>query len=221
MNMIAMLIANPSVLILLAPPLLLSLTIHEYAHARVALAFGDPTAFRAGRVSLNPLRHLDPLGTILLLTVGFGWAKPVPVNPFNMHPRRMGEILVSAAGPLSNLTMALLGGVVLRLYMKFGYAHIEPDFAEKLFTMLVLFVSINVLLCVFNFLPLYPLDGHHIVREFLPPAQQQGFMQWQMRFGMFALLGLLIAPRLLGWPSPLHIALDYAEAIVWQVIFLF
>ena len=89
-------------LILVAPPLLLSLTVHEFAHARTALAFGDPTAKAMGRVSLNPLVHLDPIGTIVLLvTRAFGWAKPVPINPANLHPRRLGDIAVSAAGPAS------------------------------------------------------------------------------------------------------------------------
>jgi Zn-dependent protease len=187
---------DPLVFAVLAPMLLLSLTLHEFAHARIALAFGDPTALRAGRVTLNPLRHLDPIGTIMLLFAGFGWAKPVPVNPYNLHPRRLGDIMVSLAGPLSNLCLAVLAGCLLRTLV---YASVFGDFGRigvLLSEVLIFTLVINVCLFTFNLIPLFPLDGHHILRELLPPQTQSGFMQWQMKYGMLMLLLLVAGPGL-------------------------
>ncbi len=196
-------------MIVLAPLLLLSITVHEYAHARVALAFGDPTAKLMGRVTFNPLAHLDPMGTLVLLVTGmYGWAKPVPVNPLNLDPRRLGDIMVSLAGPLSNLGLAIVCGLLFRVLLLLGEHGVVPmeGLWETVLQMLLLTVGANVGLCVFNLLPLFPLDGHHIARELLPLPQQTGFMNWQMRFGHVALLGLVFVPRLLsnvtGGPVP-------------------
>ena len=185
------------------PGLLLSLTVHEFAHARVALAFGDPTAKYLGRVTLNPLKHLDPIGTIAIIVtqlggVGFGWAKPVPVNPLNLYPRRLGDILVSLAGPLSNLTLAAVLLGALKLWMHLGPARIpEPLFTNGFLWCLVIML-VNVTLCVFNLVPLFPLDGHHILRELLPAETREPFMRWQMRFGPPVLMALIFLPGLLG-----------------------
>jgi Zn-dependent protease len=197
----------------LAPPLLLSLTMHEYAHARAALAFGDPTALRAGRVTLNPLKHLDPIGTIALFLIGFGWAKPVPVNPMNMRNRRMGEIVSSFAGPATNLGLAILAGLLTRVsIIAWGWPETGP--LHVLQVALLMTLSINVILAVFNMIPLFPLDGHHILRELLPGEQRGGFMLWQMRYGSMVLMALLFGPRLLGAisgqyvPSPVGWLMD-------------
>ncbi len=179
-----------------APVLLLSLTVHEFAHARTALAFGDDTALRRGRCSLNPLVHLDPMGTICMLLVGFGWAKPVPVNPMKLYPPRMGDMLVSLAGPMSNLALAVISAIGLRLLWQFGSDQWMLFPAAEV--MLLWGVLANVLLCVFNLVPLFPLDGHHILRESLPERSKMGFMQWQMRYGRFALMGLIMGPMLLN-----------------------
>lgn len=204
MEMMAFLTDNVRILPILVPFLLLSLTLHEFAHARTALAFGDPTAQQAGRITLNPLEHLDPLGTIAIIFIGFGWAKPVPVNPLNMRNRTIGEITVSLAGPLTNLGLALFFALVLKgmqaagrpvlpmLYSSTGGT--EALLVEALF----LAMSINVLLCIFNLLPLYPLDGHHIVRETLPRHKQSDFMNWQVRYGMPVMLAVIFGPRLLS-----------------------
>ena len=181
-------------LVMVAPVLLLSLTVHEFAHARTALAFGDPTARAMGRVSLNPLVHLDPIGTlVLLVTQRIGWAKPVPVNPLNLQPRRLGDIMVSLAGPMSNLLLAILAGVLLRVV-----THFEADLGEKaattLLTILWITMSCNVGLCVFNLIPLFPLDGHHIAREMLPPDRHADFMRWQLKYGRLILLALILLP---------------------------
>jgi len=191
-----------------APPLLLSLTLHEYAHARVALAFGDTTARDNGRVTLNPLAHLDFMGTMMLLFSGImGWAKPVPVNPNNLYPRRLGDIMVSAAGPLTNLVLAIIVSLALR-----GWHFLGPRDAasyEIVWTVLYFTARANLCLCFFNLLPLFPLDGHHIVRELLPPHKQRDFMQWQVRFGGLILIGLIIVPRMVGgMVSPLRVYFD-------------
>lgn len=189
-------------LLVMAVPLLLSLVIHEYAHGRVALAFGDPTAKYNGRLTLNPLAHLDPIGTLALFLVGFGWAKPVPVNPANLHPRRLGDIMVSLAGPLSNLALAALSGALLRVLLLAG----DPEWPvyEPGKMMLWWTMAVNLILCIFNLIPLFPLDGHHILRESLPVHMRAGFMQWQVRYGQILLLALIFVPRLLNRPGPIQ-----------------
>ena len=185
-------------LIVLIPPLLLSLTLHEYAPARTALALGDPTAKLMGRVTLSPLAHLDPIGTIcLLMSQMFGWAKPVPVNPMNLEPRRLGDIAVSLAGPVSNLGLALISALLMRLLF-YEYAVIAPGFANPFFRMMRIMVAVNLGLFMFNLLPLFPLDGHHILREILPWRMQEKFMRWQLRFGVWVLMGLMFLPRLVS-----------------------
>jgi len=193
--MMAMLLADPQLMLLLAPGLLFSLTIHEYGHARMALAFGDPTARNMGRLSLNPLHHLDFVATVMILLVGFGWAKPVPVNRANLHPPRWGDIAVSLGGVLNNVGFAVLLGVALRVLVATGEIDHLPH-RDIVVGMILLTLQINIVLVMFNLLPLFPLDGHHIVRELLPRRHQWDFMQWQVRFGRFILLGLLIAPML-------------------------
>lgn len=215
---------NPLVFAVLVPVLLLSLTLHEFAHARIALAFGDPTALRAGRVTLNPLRHLDPIGTIMLFFVGFGWAKPVPVNPYNLRPRRLGDIMVSLAGPLSNLCLAVIAGCLLRT-IAFASGSAETGTMGGLLKEALLYaLAINVCLFTFNLLPLFPLDGHHILREMLPPQKQTGFMQWQMKYGMWMLLLLVAGPGLFSQilhqpiPDPLGWLLYHAMYITERVV---
>lgn len=194
-------------LIALAPGLLFSLTIHEFAHARMALAFGDATALHMGRVTLNPLKHLDPIGTIMIFLIGFGWAKPVPVNPHNLRPRKQGSIAVSLAGPGSNLLFALTLGIVFRIL--FVYEVFEGNAGSYVGLIILSTLGINLVLCVFNLIPLFPLDGHHIVRELLPGDRQSAFMLWQIRYGQFVLLALLLVPRFLPQiPSPLGALFD-------------
>ena len=206
-------------LALLAPPLLLSLTVHEFAHARTALAFGDPTAKHAGRVTLNPLAHLDPIGTlVLLLTQRFGWAKPVPVNPMNLHPRRLGDIAVSVAGPLSNLSLAVVCAVALRALV--GWDLLPTDGVGRytnggilLCNLLLTSATVNVCLCVFNLIPLFPLDGHHVAREVLPGDMQVEFMSWQMRYGRFVLMAIILVPVIV--PARILHAHPYLAPIGW------
>lgn len=198
-------------ILLTALPILLSLSVHEFAHARTALAFGDPTAKMMGRCTINPLVHLHPIGTLGLIFGGFGWAKPVPVNPNNLHPRRLGNISVSLAGPLSNVGIAILCVIALRVMVYEGvHVNLQAGFTptDLAAFLLIYTVIINLNLCIFNLIPLFPLDGHHIGREMLSPGKQQGYMQWQVKFGMALLLAMVFLPRLLqgtnlAWVDPL------------------
>lgn len=154
--------------------IVVGLTIHEFSHAFVANYLGDPTAKYAGRLSLNPLRHLDPLGTALLLIFlftfgfGFGWGKPVPVNPYNLRHKH-GELLVSLAGPFSNFLLAILVIVVLAFLPPSLTVGWSQDFFKLFYTMIL----VNVMLGLFNLLPIPPLDGSKILFDLLPAGQSE------------------------------------------------
>jgi Zn-dependent protease len=194
---------DPRLMIATAIPLLLSLSIHEYAHARMALAFGDPTAKLMGRCTLNPLVHLHPIGTLCLLVVGFGWAKPVPVNYANLSPPRRARILVSIAGPASNFAVAVVIGLLLKLSLYIPAVPAFFDTAQGTFLVDVIFwtMFVNIVLCVLNMLPLFPLDGHHIMRELLPIDLQVPFMKFQVKFGQIILMGIIFVPMFLTSPD--------------------
>lgn len=175
-------------------PALLAITVHEVSHGFAADRRGDPTARLLGRLSLNPLRHLDPIGTIALLLVGFGWARPVPVNFGNLvHPRR-DMILVALVGPLSNFTLAILSGLLLN-----GIAQLPPGVAthtmvasilEPLALMAAFSLYINIILGVFNLLPIPPLDGGRVLTGLLPPRQAAALARFEP-FGFVLLLVLI------------------------------
>ena len=168
----------------LAVSLLVGFPIHEASHAWVAYRLGDDTARRLGRLSLNPLVHLDPLGSIMLLVAGIGWAKPVPVNPYNLrYGPRVGNALVAGAGPLSNLLMATLVAIPWRLGVWDG----APAWAS---TALTTFVAINVLLCVFNLIPLAPLDGNSVLYGIVGETGA-AILAPLRTFGPMILMGLL------------------------------
>ncbi len=172
------------------PALLLAITIHEYAHGRVAYHFGDATAKWQGRLSLNPLRHLDPIGTVALLLFGFGWAKPVPINPYNFHDYRSGMLWVSFAGPLANFSLGFVALFLHFIPLKLGlYWAPYHGFMETL-------VQFNILLGVFNLVPLPPLDGSKILAA-LAPESIAGYMR---RIEPYAplLLMVLIFSGLIG-----------------------
>lgn len=174
--------------------LLFSVIVHEVMHGLVALKFGDHTAKNAGRLTLNPLPHIDPIGTILIpLTLWFthspilfGWAKPVPVNPFNFNNLRKGELMVSAAGILSNLGLAIITALIYRVSIIFVDLSILQPF--------VLYsVYINLFLAVFNSLPIPPLDGSKIISSYLPYKYLRSFGQLD-KYGLIVLILLLFLP---------------------------
>lgn len=215
---------DPQLLLLLVPPLLLSLVLHEFAHARVALAFGDPTALRAGRVTLNPLKHLDPIGTIALLIMGFGWARPVPVNPYLLRPPRLGDIMVSLAGPLTNLALAIIAGSLIKILIIIPGSFAESMFGDMVLKTLFFTMLVNLMLCLFNMIPLAPLDGHHILGQLLPAHMREGYAIFQKQYGSFLLMALIFGPRLLsmmsGKPvsSPISWVFSYVMSLAEKII---
>jgi Zn-dependent protease len=185
---------NIQSLLLIAPPILLALTFHECAHAYVAHLYGDDTAQRAGRLSLNPLRHLDPLGTIMIFLVQFGWAKPVPVNPYNLRNPKKDMLWISAAGPISNMLLALISGLLLRLFSEFAMITERDSLAGMLVLMVFFSMKINLALAVFNILPIAPLDGSKILYGLLPPGFGKMIFALE-RYGPFILIGVIIFGR--------------------------
>lgn len=155
-------------MLLRVPPLLFALTVHEFAHAWVAYRCGDPTARNLGRLTFNPIAHLDPLGTICLLFAPFGWAKPVPVNPYNFRQPRRDDILVSLAGVGANLATALTVGLLIRLAVHLGFNPAVSQVTLTLWVMLHLLLIMSVGLALFNLIPIPPLDGSHVLRNLLP-----------------------------------------------------
>jgi Zn-dependent protease len=143
--------------------LVIALTFHEFSHAWTANAFGDDTPRANGRLTLNPLAHLDPIGSLMLILVGFGWAKPVPIDPYNLNRRSPSAVLwVSLAGPFSNFILAMLAAIPLRFNLIAGQTTLENFLLE--------FMWINLVLALFNLIPLYPLDGEKIASYAFPPA---------------------------------------------------
>lgn len=176
-----------------ALPVLLAITLHEAAHGYVAKIMGDNTAYMMGRVTLNPLKHIDPIGTVLLpllaVTLGgflFGWAKPVPVNVGNLREPRTGMRWVAAAGPAANLVMAVMWVFLLKLAIG-----MDNDYTAPLALMSQAGVSINVVLMVLNLMPILPLDGGRIVESLLPPRQAYSFSRLEP-YGMWILLALVL-----------------------------
>jgi Zn-dependent protease len=159
-------------LILLAPPLLLALTLHEYAHGYVAYRLGDPTAKSLGRLTLNPISHLDPIGTIAFFFIKFGWAKPVPVNPGYFRNPRKDMLWVALAGPITNLALATVSAILAKglwmLAANLPYSPLAEAILVPVNGMLIASVWINLVLCIFNFLPIPPLDGSRILTGLLP-----------------------------------------------------
>jgi len=178
--MLGFLNLSPSILISHVIVLVVAFTIHEFAHAWTANYFGDTTPEANGRLTLNPLSHLDPMGSLLLIVAGFGWAKPVPINPYTLQRRSPAAVMwVSLAGPFSNLLMAVVASIPFRLGVLSVYdaelavftgqgsgGHILPTIPQILY----IFIQINLVLMLFNLIPVAPLDGEKIFEYFLPPS---------------------------------------------------
>ena len=184
-------------LLLIAPPILLALTFHEYAHAFVANKYGDDTAKQKGRLTLNPLAHLDLLGTIMIFLVHFGWAKPVPVNPNRLKNPKKNMLWISAAGPLANMILALFSGILLRLIFVTGGKPDQHSITGLLIFMVIMSLQINLALAIFNVLPIAPLDGSKILYGLLP-SKHEGKIYFIERYGPFILIGLIVFGQFTG-----------------------
>jgi len=175
-------------IILSAPAILFGLTIHEFSHGWVAWQLGDPTAKMMGRLTLNPLKHLDPIGTIALFLFRFGWAKPVPIDPRNFrHPTR-DMAISSLAGPAANLLTAGVSGLVLRVLLLF---HV----GGFIVTLVSYFVLFNLILCFFNLIPIPPLDGSRLLYHLLPPNLAASYARLE-RYGFVILIGIIFLGQL-------------------------
>ncbi|CAN5623591.1 site-2 protease family protein [soil metagenome] len=199
---------DPLVFAIVAGVLLYSLVLHELAHALVADRVGDPTARKLGRITLNPLSHLDPLGTLLLLVAGFGWAKPVPIKPQNFRHYRSGLFLVSIAGVVVNVSLAVLAlaalaglglrmdpdGALIPLAGSQAAGLLASEFGRNLLTGLVITARINLILAIFNLFPVPPLDGFKVLQAFTPGRVHSAL--WSLeRYGFLLVIAVLVLFR--------------------------
>lgn len=194
--------------------LVVGITVHEFMHAFVADSSGDRLPRSQGRVSLNPADHLDPMGTIFFLIAGFGWGKPVMVNTYALRTGRMGMAYVAAAGPLANLVVATAVAVGFRAGELAGVLGGPGDFAWEA---LIWVVQFNVILWLFNLLPIPPLDGYNLVMPFLPPRTALTVQRYAP-YGVIVLLVLVLLPQLAGGFSPLRWLFDLASGITRLLI---
>ena len=199
------------IFILIVIALVFALCIHEFSHGYIAYINGDDTAYRMGRLTLNPLNHLDPIGSMMILFIGFGYAKPVPVNPMNLNNPRIDMIKVAAAGPISNFILSFLGVLFFTILSKFGL--LENSY--KIF--FTYFIMINTYLGLFNLIPIYPLDGGQIFGNFIAKYDRNIFTKLN-EYGPKILLGVIIFSiftniPILSWvlngPAELMISPDF------------
>jgi Zn-dependent protease len=202
MGLLNLLLKDPLAFVLVSVPLLYSIILHELAHGWVAWRMGDQTAKWQGRLSLNPLKHLDPMGTLMLFLFGFGWAKPVPVNFENLHDPRRGLIFISAAGIVANLFLAFMAFLLDRL--------LSPSPSGILAPILYYLAQINIMLAAFNLIPIPPLDGSKILMGFAP-VNFRYFLLRLEPYGFFVIVGLLY----LGALDPL---IDFFRWVILMLI---
>ncbi len=214
MSRIQSFIQNPILLLYVLPAILIGLTVHEWAHAFAAYKLGDPTARNLGRMTLNPLAHIDPIGFIMLLVVGFGWARPVPVNPRNFKNFRRDDIIVSLAGIFTNFVTAFVFSIVLKAgQLKWGLGT-NVAFINIIFSI----ITINLALAIFNLIPIHPLDGSHVLEALLVRKYPRFFM-FLRQYGQWILLVLLITGAVSGVLGYLinGIISGYFNAAAWIV----
>lgn len=197
------LISNPVILIGFLLSIALALSVHEYAHAWVANKLGDNSAKLAGRVTLNPLAHLDPMGTIFLLLAGFGWGKPVPVNPHNFKNPKFDELKVALAGPFSNFLFALILSLLARFI----------PLPEAAMEIIIIMIQINIMLAIFNLLPFPPLDGSTLLQVILPEESYRTIRQLSFPLLLAFLIFIYATPYFSNFISTtsnflMHILLD-------------
>lgn len=173
-----------------------AITVHEYAHGLIAYKLGDPTAKYAGRLSLNPLSHLDPIGALCMVFFRFGWAKPVPINPMYFKDRKRDSAIVALAGPLSNIILAFLSTIVFAVYYVYVYLNFPNFVTQFIYTVFMQLAVVNISFAVFNLIPFPPLDGSKILGAFLSYENYGRLLQYE-RFG-FPVLILLSLTGFLG-----------------------
>lgn len=181
---------NLNEIISVIPAAIIGLTVHEYAHAYTAYRCGDSTAKDQGRLTLNPLKHIDWLGFALIVIAGFGWAKPVQFNPDNLRRKHRDEILISIAGPLSNLALAIIFFILARSLYAVDFFN-STDTGFEIINMIIIWGVINISLFIFNLIPIPPLDGSHVYLTYLKEINQKLMMN-MYRYGTFVLLGIII-----------------------------
>ena len=199
------------VLIILLPILIFSLCFHEFSHGYMAYHLGDHTAAQNGRLTLNPIAHLDPIGSLMILFVGFGWAKPVPVNPVNFSNPRLDMMKVAFAGPASNLLLAFTGGLMMRLVNIVGLLQ-----SEMFIQTLYYFIFINISLAVFNMIPVAPLDGSQIFGNMISKNNPE--LAWKLQmYGPKILMGVI----LIGMVTPFSVLGFLMMPFVKMFMYLF
>lgn len=211
-----MLNLSPATLISRIITLIIAFTVHEFAHAWTANQFGDETPRLHGRLNLNPLSHLDIMGSLLLIVVGFGWAKPVPVNPYALRRHSKSAYMwVSLAGPLSNLMLAILAAIPFRLNLiKINF--FETSFFPTLSGFLIEFIIINLALMLFNLIPLAPLDGEKVLEFFIPENMRAGFEKIKQYGPILLLVLVFVLPRI-GF-DVINILLRPALTAIFQLL---
>ena len=194
----------------------LAISIHESFHGIAALAMGDGTAKRQGRISLNPLRHMNPVGALMLLFVGFGWASPVQINPNNFKHRKAGTVVTSLAGPLSNLIFAFVGTFLYTLFAILCFKN-NSEVLWNIAYFFLIFSSLNIGFAIFNLIPIPPLDGSKVVAECLPFNAKYKYLSLE-RYSFILFIALLLLLRYFNFLSPISAAVFDAFAFISQGI---
>ena len=199
-----MILSGLSLIMIIAsiPALIIAAAGHEYAHAKAADLLGDPTPRMMGRLTMNPFVHLDLVGSLALIIGGFGWAKPVIVNPTNFKDPRTDDMIVSIAGPMANILMAFIAYVIMRSLDVVGLLE-----NESLYLVLLLIVVYNINFAILNMMPIPPLDGSHILMNFLP-------LKWQVHIARFSIVSLLILIAILNCPIATRIFVPLQKSIL-------
>ena len=219
MGLIQILYTNPVIFMVIAIALIFALCVHEFSHGYIAYLNGDDTAYRMGRLTLNPMKHLDPIGSAMILFIGFGYAKPVPVNPMNLNNPRLDMIKVAAAGPISNFILSFLGVLLFVIFSKFNLLQ------ENYHIFFTYFIMINTYLGLFNLIPIYPLDGGQIFGNFIAKYDQNIFIKLN-KYGPKILLGIIIFSiftdiPILSWilQTPAKLIVSFFQTIAETLLF--